>query len=77
MVDRPKMGFGIPLSEWLQGDLRYLIDEHLDDRVVRQQGTLDPAMVRNAVRAFRLKDPFATNRVWSLIAFQLWRERWA
>ena len=77
IVDRPKMGFGIPLAEWLHGDLGYLVDEHLNDGVIRQQGTLDPAMVRKAVRAFRLQDTFATNRVWSLVAFQLWRERWA
>ena len=77
IVDRPKMGFAIPLTEWLQGDLRYLVDEHLNDRVIRQQGILDPAMVQKAVRAFRLNDEYATNRVWSLVAFQLWRERWA
>ena len=77
IVDRPKMGFGIPLTEWLQGDLRYLVDEYLDDRRIRQQGMLDPEMVRKAVRAFTLKDSFATNRVWSLVAFQLWQERWA
>jgi asparagine synthase (glutamine-hydrolysing) len=77
LVDRPKMGFGIPLAEWLRGDLRYLVDEHLDPRSIRQQGILDPACVERAVKAFRLNDEHSTNKVWSLLAFQLWREQWA
>ena len=77
VVNRPKMGFGIPIGEWLRGDLRYLVDEHLADRVIRKQGILDPDIVQKAVRAFHLNDEHAVNKVWSLVAFQLWRERWA
>jgi asparagine synthase (glutamine-hydrolysing) len=77
LVDRPKMGFGIPLADWLRGDLRYLVDQHLDPQAIRRQGILDPAAVEKAVSAFRLNDDHAINRVWSVLAFQLWHERWA
>jgi asparagine synthase (glutamine-hydrolysing) len=77
LVDRPKMGFGIPLAEWLHGDLHYLIDDLLHPGLIRQQGILDPVSVEHAVRAFKLKDEHATNKVWSLVAFQLWQQRWA
>ena len=77
LVDRPKMGFGIPLAEWLRGDLRHLVDAHLDPQAIRRQGILDPVAVDRALQAFRLNDEHATNKVWSLLAFQLWRERWA
>ena len=77
LVDRPKMGFAIPIDNWLRGDLSHLIDEHLDPAAVKHQNILNPASVQKAVRAFRAKDEMATNRVWSLLAFQMWRERWA
>jgi asparagine synthase (glutamine-hydrolysing) len=77
MVDRPKMGFGIPIDTWLRGDLSHLIDEHLEPAAIKRQNILNPVSVEKAVRAFRAKDEAATNRVWSLLAFQMWRERWA
>jgi asparagine synthase (glutamine-hydrolysing) len=76
LVDRPKMGFGIPLQEWLQGDLAYLIDEYLDPKSVREQGILNPIVVEKVVHAFRAGDGEVTNKLWSLLAFQMWRKRW-
>jgi asparagine synthase (glutamine-hydrolysing) len=77
IVDRPKMGFGVPIENWLRGDLSHLIDEYLDPTAVKRQNILNPLSVTKAVRAFKGKDQSATNRVWSLLAFQMWRERWA
>jgi asparagine synthase (glutamine-hydrolysing) len=76
IVDRPKMGFGVPIDTWLRGDLSYLIDEYLDPRAIERQNILNPALVGKAVRAFKSKDENATNRVWSLLAFQMWSEKW-
>jgi asparagine synthase (glutamine-hydrolysing) len=77
IVDRPKMGFAVPLDKWLHTDLGHLIDEYLDPAEVKRQNILNPTSVEKAVRAFRAKNEHATNRVWSLLAFQMWRERWA
>ncbi len=76
LVERPKMGFGIPLEEWLRTDLASLVDEYLDPRSIRDQAILDPRSVAEAVRNFRRGDRFSGNRLWSLLAFQLWREKW-
>lgn len=77
LVDRPKMGFAIPLGEWLHGDLRHLVNDYLDPSLVEKRGILDPAAVTRAVRAFKAHDELATNKVWSMLAFQMWHERWA
>ncbi len=77
LVDRPKMGFGVPIDQWLRGDLSHLIDRYLDPAVIKRQSILEPALVEKAVRRFRARDENATNRVWSLLAFQMWHERWA
>jgi asparagine synthase (glutamine-hydrolysing) len=77
IVDRPKMGFSIPLQEWLRGDLSHLLDDHLNRADVLAQGLLDPGIVENTVRAFKHGDDYAVNRIWTLLAFQMWRQKWA
>ncbi len=76
MIDRPKMGFGIPLLEWLRGDLNYLLEVYLNPTLIQSQGVLEPDMVERTVRAFQCGDVYAVNRVWSLLAFQMWYQRW-
>ncbi len=76
LVDRPKQGFGIPLFEWLRDELAPLVDEHLSvDRVART-GVLDPDLVRDAVGELRQGTNVDPTRVWLLLAFALWHERW-
>jgi asparagine synthase (glutamine-hydrolysing) len=77
IVDRPKMGFGIPIAHWLRGDLSHLVNEYLAPSTIKRQSILNPLSVEKAVRAFRANDENATNRVWSLLAFQMWHEKWA
>lgn len=72
LVDRPKMGFGVPLASWLRGDLATLVDEHLEPRHIQAQGLLNPAIVQRTVNTFKSGDDHSVNRVWSMIAFQLW-----
>lgn len=76
LIDRPKKGFAVPLLEWLRGDLAGLIDHHLDPAAVRAQGLLDADQVEATVRAFRAGDDRKVQQVWTLLAFQMWREQW-
>lgn len=77
MIERPKMGFGIPLGEWLRGDLSGLIDQHLQPQDIVAQGILDPDTVGKTVKRFRGGDDTVLNKIWTLLAFQMWREKWA
>lgn len=76
LVDRPKRGFAIPVKDWLTTELRGLVDEHLDSQIVARQGLFDPAMVRRYVRRLHAGDVSVRQRVWLLLAFQLWHARW-
>jgi len=73
LVERPKMGFAIPLLDWLRGDLAHLVEEHLNPSDVARQGILAPRMVQRTVEAFRRGDDYLVNKVWTLLAFQMWR----
>jgi len=76
LVDRPKHGFGVPLGAWLKADLAPLLDEYLAPARIAAAGLLDPALVARAVSDFRRGSVPDVNRVWLLLAFELWREAW-
>jgi len=76
LVDRPKQGFAIPLLEWLHGDLGYLVDEYLNLDQIRAENILDADAVHKTVRAFKQGDDGQINKVWTLLAFQMWHEHW-
>jgi asparagine synthase (glutamine-hydrolysing) len=77
LVDRPKSGFAVPVKQWLAGDLKGLVSEHLDPQLVREQALFDPAMVQGYVKRLHAGDVSVRQRVWLLVAFQMWYRRWA
>lgn len=76
LVDRPKRGFAVPVKEWLAGDLKSVVDDHLEADYIVRQGLFDPSMVRDYVRRLHAGDINVRQRVWLLVAFQMWHRRW-
>jgi len=80
LIERPKQGFAIPLSSWLRGDLAHLVDDYLSPARVRASGLMDPQMVSDTIRNFReggaKNDRLDVQKLWLLIAFEMWREKW-
>ncbi len=74
LVDRPKAGFGIPISQWLRRDLREWAEHLLDEQTIRKQGFLDPVPVR------RMWEQHLSGRhdrhvyLWNVLMFQAWLE---
>jgi asparagine synthase (glutamine-hydrolysing) len=76
LVERPKRGFAVPVQRWLASDLRGFVAEHLEPRRIAQQGLLDPRMVSGYVKRLDAGDASVRERVWLLVAFQMWYQRW-
>lgn len=80
VLERPKQGFAIPLAGWLRNELAPLVHEYLAPQRIRDAGILDPDMVARTVTNFRDggtgNDRLDMQKLWYLIAFELWRERW-
>ena len=76
LVDRPKRGFAIPVKEWLATDLGGLVDAHLEPSALARQGLFDPGLVGGYRRRLQAGDASVRQRVWLLLAFQLWHARW-
>jgi asparagine synthase (glutamine-hydrolysing) len=81
LLDRPKQGFEVPLATWLRGEMSGLVDSYLDPARIRGAGVLDPATVERSVRNLReggeTLDRIDVYKVWLLLAFEMWREKWA
>jgi asparagine synthase (glutamine-hydrolysing) len=67
LFERPKQGFAIPLGEWLQTDLKYLLDVYLDEPVVRKAGVVEYPAVQVMVKRFLSGQHHLYNRIWLLI----------
>jgi len=72
LIDRPKMGFGIPVGQWLRGPLRSWADDLLDPTLVREQGFLDPSVVHGRWQSHRSGQADLTLQIWSILMFQAW-----
>lgn len=77
IIARPKKGFGIPLGAWLRGPLRPLMEETLSSEALRQAGVVDPAVVRALVAEHLSGRADHRKKLWTLMVFHWWWERWA
>ena len=76
LTNRAKMGFAVPVSEWLRGPLREWAEELLSDTRLRREGFFDVASVRakwNDHLSGRRSWP---SHLWDVLMFQSWLETW-
>ena len=76
LIDRPKMGFGIPLADWLRGPLRDWSEDLLDRRRLGG-GLIDPAPVHQLWKDHREGRRNWAYALWTVLMFESWRRRWA
>jgi len=74
MIERPKMGFGIPLDQWLRGPLRDWATALLAPDRLRREGYLRPEAITPAWEAHLRGEGSFGHRLWSVLMFQAWLE---
>jgi asparagine synthase (glutamine-hydrolysing) len=78
MVERPKMGFSVPIDRWLRGALRGWVEDLLSPASLAASGALHVPAVREAWATFLRGDGRVSGMgIWALANFQAWHRRWA
>jgi asparagine synthase (glutamine-hydrolysing) len=73
IMDRPKMGFGVPVGQWLRQDLRGWAEDLLSEASLSE--ILEPKPVRD-LWSKHLQGQSGDGQLWSILMLQAWRQRW-
>jgi asparagine synthase (glutamine-hydrolysing) len=76
LIDRPKSGFAVPLGAWLRGPLRDWAEPLLAPAALEDGAGFDAAVI-TAVWRRHLAGHAEERRLWPVLMFQAWRQRWA
>jgi asparagine synthase (glutamine-hydrolysing) len=76
LVERPKMGFSVPVARWLRGPLRPWAEDLLSPAAVRSGGTLRPGAVRREWSAFLAGRDDKALGMWAVLMLRAWEDRW-
>ncbi len=76
LMDRPKMPFIAPLKVWFRDELAEKMHDYLGERRLRETGLFNTAPITALSRAYLRGEQVNYQKLWNLLVFQLWYERW-
>ncbi|OYU45121.1 MAG: asparagine synthase (glutamine-hydrolyzing) [Burkholderiales bacterium PBB4] len=76
LIDRPKVGFGIPLAAWLRGALRDWADDLLSPTSLQRSDMFDRAQVRLAWQQHQSGTANRHQQLWCVLMYQAWHRHW-
>jgi asparagine synthase (glutamine-hydrolysing) len=77
LIDRPKMGFGVPIDAWLRGPLREWAETLLAPALLKSYGFVQVEPVRRAWQQHLEGRRNWQHPLWTVLMLQAWRERWS
>jgi asparagine synthase (glutamine-hydrolysing) len=75
LIDRPKMGFGIPRAEWLRTGMKELVIDTLIDTTATQRGWFNPSEVKKVIDTHMAGED-KDNLIWPMLMLELWARTW-
>lgn len=76
MMDRPKMGFAIPIANWMTNDLRDYVESFINQKNIEEQGIFNWNYVNKIKTDFFNGKKEYDVKMWYLLMFQTWYDRW-
>jgi asparagine synthase (glutamine-hydrolysing) len=75
-MERPKMGFAIPVESWLSKELKDLVYENLNETSIKKHGLFQYSQVQQLLKEFYGGRTEKYLKIWHLLIFQLWYKQW-
>lgn len=75
LIDRPKMGFGIPRAEWLRNEMREMVIDTLTDATASQRGWFNTKEVKKVIN-IHMAGEDKDNILWPILMLELWARTW-
>lgn len=76
IMDRPKMGFGIPIEKWLLTELKPFTDQVFDEAYIEKQNIFNNAEIQRLRNSFYNGKVEMAEKIWFLLMFQMWYQQW-
>jgi asparagine synthase (glutamine-hydrolysing) len=75
LIDRPKMGFGIPRAEWLRNEMKEMLIDTLTDSTSSQRGWFNSTEIRKVID-LHMGGVDRDNLLWPMLMLELWARTW-
>ena len=75
LIDRPKMGFGIPRAEWLRTGMKEIVIDTLTDNTASQRGWFNPIEVKKTIDT-HMSGEDKDSQIWPMLMLELWARSW-
>lgn len=76
IMDRPKMGFSVPIVDWFRDELVVYFDEYLSPSFLKQQGLFKVEALISMKDRYLAGHSHLVTKLWTILVFQMWYKRW-
>ncbi len=76
LMERPKMGFGVPVEKWCRGELKNLFMEYMNDKALEKSGLLNVQAIIPIRQSYLNGSLENFERIWFIFIFQQWYHKW-
>jgi asparagine synthase (glutamine-hydrolysing) len=75
MMDRPKKGFNVPIQDWFKEDLKYYLEEFINEKELKEHNLFNIEYVLKLKYSY-FENNDNVNKLWYILTFQMWYKRW-
>ena len=76
LIERPKMGFGLPIDSWLRGPLRDWAEDLLNEKDISDSGYLNAVEVKRIWNEHQAGKKNLQFKLWNILMFRAWQKHW-